>query len=169
MASFGKKPSPATLSLPTFLMKQKQLMDLRREGSNSCFQQQRPCAIVHAVDSQFPGTKGKRRCPMAKYLYQSSYTTEGVKGLLKDGGSKRRAAAEEVAQSLGGKVEAFYFAFGGTDAYVIIDLPDNASAAAGSLAVSASGAIQLKTTVLLTPEEMDSAAKKSVSYSPPGK
>lgn len=106
---------------------------------------------------------------MPKYLYQVSYAAEGVKGLLKDGGSKRKAAAEALAKSVGGKVEAFYFAFGQTDAYVIVDLPDNASAAAGALVVSATGAISLKTTVLITPEEMDTAAKKSVTYSPPGK
>jgi len=106
---------------------------------------------------------------MPKYLYQVSYAAEGAKGLLKDGGSKRKAAAEALVKSVGGKVEAFYFAFGQTDAYVIVDLPDNASAAAGALVVSATGAISLKTTVLITPEEMDAAAKKSVSYSPPGK
>ncbi len=106
---------------------------------------------------------------MPKYLYQSRYTVEGVKGLLKDGGSKRKAAAEAIAKSVGGKVEAFYFAFGDTDAYVILDLPDNASAAAGSLAVSAAGGAVIKTTALLTPEEMDKATKKKVSYSPPGK
>lgn len=105
---------------------------------------------------------------MPKYLYQASYTAQGAKGLLKDGGSKRRAAAEPLAKSLGGRVEAFYFAFGEPDAFVIVDVPDNVSAAAGSLIIGASGAIQIKTTVLLTPEEVDAAAKKSVSYSPPG-
>jgi uncharacterized protein with GYD domain len=105
---------------------------------------------------------------MPKYLYEASYTAGGVQGLLKDGGSKRRAVAEEVVKSIGGKVEAFYFAFGSTDAFVIMDLPDNVSAAAGSLAISSSGAITVRTTVLITPEEMDAATKKSVSYSPPG-
>lgn len=105
---------------------------------------------------------------MPKYLYQASYSVEGIKGLLKDGGSKRKAAAEAVAKSAGGKVEAFYFAFGQTDGFVIMDLPDNVSAAAGALAVSASGGVGVKTTVLITPEEMDAATKKSVSYNPPG-
>jgi len=106
---------------------------------------------------------------MPKYLYQASYTPEGTKGLLKDGASKRRAAVEEVAKALGGKVEAFYYAFGEPDVFVIVDVPDHASAAAVSLAVNASGAVRLKTTVLMTPEEMDAATKKSVSYRPPGK
>jgi uncharacterized protein with GYD domain len=77
---------------------------------------------------------------MPKYLIQASYTEDGVQGLLKDGGSKRRAAAERAIKDLGGKLEAFYFAFGDTDALVIADIPDNMSAAAVSLAVSASGA-----------------------------
>ena len=105
---------------------------------------------------------------MAKYLFQASYTTDGVKGLLKDGGSKRRAAAEAAIKGLGGKLEAFYFAFGDTDVFALADAPDNISAAAVSLAVSASGAVHAKITVLLTPEEMDQATKKSVSYRPPG-
>ena len=88
---------------------------------------------------------------------------------LKDGGSKRRAAAERAIKDLGGKLEAFYFAFGDTDAFVIADIPDNMSAAAVALAVSASGAVHAKTTVLMTPEEMDQATKKSVSYRPPGR
>ena len=106
---------------------------------------------------------------MPKYLIQASYTAEGVKGLLKDGGSKRRAVAEEAVKSLGGRLEAFYFAFGETDGVLIAELPDNVSAAAVSMVVNASGAIHTKTTVLLTPEEMDKAAKKTVTYRPPGK
>ena len=106
---------------------------------------------------------------MPKFLYQASYTAEGTKGLLKEGGSKRRAAVEEVMKALGGKVEAFYYAFGDPDVFLIVDVPDQASAAALSLAVNASGAVHLKTTVLMTPEEMDAAAKKTVSYRAPGK
>lgn len=105
---------------------------------------------------------------MPKYLIQASYTAEGAKGLLKDGGSRRRAVAEEAVKSLGGRMEAFYFAFGETDAFAIADMPDNASAAAVSLAVTASGAVQVKTTVPITPEEMDQATKKTISYRPPG-
>jgi uncharacterized protein with GYD domain len=105
---------------------------------------------------------------MPKYLIQASYSPEGVKGLLKGGGSARRAAVEAAAKSAGGKVEALYFAFGETDAVAIVDVPDNASAAALALAVSASGAGSAKTTVLLTPEEMDAATKKTISYRAPG-
>ena len=105
---------------------------------------------------------------MPKYLIQASYSAEGVKGLLKDGGSKRRAAAEAAIKGLGGTLEAFYFAFGDTDVFALADAPDNITAAAVSLAVSASGAGHTKITALLTPEEVDQATKKSVSYRPPG-
>ncbi len=105
---------------------------------------------------------------MPKFLFQGSYNAEGTKGLIKGGGSARRKAAEDIAKALGGKVEAFYFAFGESDAFVIADLPDAGSAAALSLAVNASGAVTGKTTVLLTPEEMDAAAKKTPPYRKPG-
>ena len=105
---------------------------------------------------------------MPKYLVQASYTSEGTKGLLKDGGTKRRVAVEQMVSGLGGKLEAIYYAFGDADAYVIVEAPDNVTAAAVSLAVNASGAVSLKTTPLLTPEEIDQAAKKSVNYRPPG-
>ena len=105
---------------------------------------------------------------MPKYLLQVNYTTEGAKGLIKDGGSKRRAAAQAAAESLGGRIESMYFAFGDTDAYVIADMPDHASTAAITLALGASGAATGRTTVLLTPEEMDQAAKKTPTYGPPG-
>src|SRR5207247_4711903 len=106
---------------------------------------------------------------MPKYLIQASDTAEGVQGLLKDGGSKRRAAAEQAIKGLGGRLEAFYFAFGDTDVFAIADAPDNMSAAAVSLVVTASGAVHARTTVLMTPEEMDQATQKSVSYRPPGR
>ena len=106
---------------------------------------------------------------MPKYLIQASYTAEGIRGLMKDGGSKRRAAAESVVKGVGGKLEAFYFALGETDVYVVADVPDNASAAAISLAVSGSGAVNARTTVLMTPEEMDQATKKTINYAPPGR
>jgi len=105
---------------------------------------------------------------MPKYLFQGSYSLEGVKGLLKDGGSKRRAVAQQAMQSVGGKLEAFYFAFGKHDVVGIADVPDNASIAAASLTIAASGAFRIRTTVLLTPEEVDEAAKKTIKYTPPG-
>ena len=105
---------------------------------------------------------------MPKYLIEASYTLEGVKGVQGAGGSARREAVEQVATSIGGQLEGFYFAFGDRDAYVIVDLPDNESAAAVALTVNASGGATVKTTVLLTPEEVDAAAKRSVDYRPPG-
>jgi uncharacterized protein with GYD domain len=89
---------------------------------------------------------------MPKYLFEASYTLEGAKGLIKDGGTKRRAAIEAVAKGLGGRLEAFYFAYGKTDAFVLVDLPDSVSATAVALTVGASGSVRLKTTVLITPE-----------------
>ena len=105
---------------------------------------------------------------MPKYLFEVDYTAEGTKGLLKEGGSKRRAVIEKSVEGLGGKVDAFYFTFGTRDAVVIADLPDNVSAVAISLAVSATGAVAYKTTPLITPAEVDQAAKKKVGYKPPG-
>ncbi len=108
---------------------------------------------------------------MAKYLIEASYSHEGLKGLVKDGGSGRRAAVEAATKALGGRVESMYYAFGTTDVYVVVEAPDNVSMAAFALAVGATGALaHLKTTVLLTTDEVDQAAKKStsVSYRPPG-
>ena len=105
---------------------------------------------------------------MAKYMFQATYTAGGAKGVLKDGGSARRAAIEELVSGMGGTVECFYFAFGGDDVYVILDLPDHESAAAASMTASAAGATQVRTIVLLTPEQIDAAAAKSVDYTPPG-
>jgi uncharacterized protein with GYD domain len=108
---------------------------------------------------------------VAKYLLIASYTSEGAKGVLKDGGSVRRDAATKAVAGVGGKVESFYFGFGSEDADVVVDYPDNASAAAASLTIGSSGAVSVRTVVLMTPEEMDDAAKKSksIDYSPPGK
>ena len=105
---------------------------------------------------------------MSKYLVKASYTQEGLKGLLKDGGTKRRAAIEQAVQGMGGKLQAFYFAFGETDVYAIADMPDNITAAAISIAVTASGTVRATAIVLITPEEMDQVVKKTINYRPPG-
>ena len=104
---------------------------------------------------------------MPKYLCQGSYTGEGLQGLLKEGGSKRRAMVEHLAKGLGGKLEAFYFAFGGDDFHIILDLPSNVDMAAVALVANASGAVKSRITVLLTPEEVDQATKKQVDFRPP--
>jgi len=106
---------------------------------------------------------------MAKYLVEARYTAEGAKGLAREGGTGRRAAAAKAVEGLGGKIEGFYYAFGDVDAYVIFDVPDNVSAAALSLAVGQSGGINTKTVVLITPEEMDRAGKKAVDFRAPGR
>ncbi len=105
---------------------------------------------------------------MAKYLLRAGYSRDGLAGLIKEGGSGRRDALEETIAGVGGTLDAFYYAFGECDLYMIADLPDNASAAAVSLAVSSVGAIDVNITVLLTPETVDEAVAKSVSYRPPG-
>lgn len=105
---------------------------------------------------------------MPKYLVEADYTVEGTKGLIKDGGSKRRAAVEAALKSVGGKLEAFYYTFGQRDAILIVDVPDVTSALALSLTVGASGSVTYKTTPLITVEEVDQAAKKTVGYRPPG-
>ena len=105
---------------------------------------------------------------MAKYLVKASYSAEGAKGVESGGGTSRRDAVAKMAEGLGGSLESFYFAFGETDAYVLLDLPDNRSAAAASLAVNAAGGASSEVVVLLTPEDMDEAAKLSVEYRPPG-
>jgi uncharacterized protein with GYD domain len=105
---------------------------------------------------------------MPKYLIEVNYVGEGINGLLKEGGTRRRAAVDELFKSMGGTVEAFYFAFGDKDVFIIGDLPDNASATALVLRVNASGAAQCNTKVLILPEEVDDAVKKTVTYRPPG-
>ena len=105
---------------------------------------------------------------MPKYLIQANYVGEGIKGLLKEGGTSRHAAVEKALSSVGGKLEGFYYAFGDTDAFVLVELPDNATAAALSLIVNAPGTVAAKITVLLTPEEIDAATKKTPNYRPPG-
>jgi uncharacterized protein with GYD domain len=105
---------------------------------------------------------------MPKYLVSGSYVGEGVKGLLKDGGTSRKEAVENLIEGLGGKVEAMYFAFGNEDFFIIADMPDNVKTAAGALIAKSTGAVSNKITVLLTPEELDQVSKISVDYRKPG-
>lgn len=105
---------------------------------------------------------------MPLYLWQASYTASGTQGLLKDGGSKRREAIQQMVEKAGGKVHFLYFAFGDADVVGVAEFPDQATGAALSLVVNASGAVRLRTTALLTAEEIDAATKKPVAYRPPG-
>lgn len=105
---------------------------------------------------------------MPKYLVRGCYTHEGLKGLMKDGGTGRKAAVTKAVEGLGGKVEAFYFALGEHDVYVVADLPDAIAATTIALAAVSSGAVTLNTVQLLTPEDVDAAIKKTVSYRSPG-
>jgi uncharacterized protein with GYD domain len=106
---------------------------------------------------------------MPKYLFEARYNPEGAIGLAKEGGTSRRDAVKKHLEDVGGKLESMYFAFGDVDCFIIVDLPDNVSAAALSLAVNESGLIASKAIVLLTPEDMDKASKKKVRFRGPGK
>ena len=105
---------------------------------------------------------------MPKYLIKAKYEADGAKGLIKEGGTGRRAAVIKATEALGGKLESFYFAYGEDDAYLIVDMPDPSSGLALSLAVNASGAVRLQTIPLITCEEIDAASQKTVSYRAPG-
>jgi uncharacterized protein with GYD domain len=105
---------------------------------------------------------------MSKFLMRGSFTRDGIKGLTKEGGTKRRQAVQQFFGALDGKLETLYFAFGDTDVYAVAEFPDNVTAAAVSLAANAAGLIHVKATVLITPEEMDQAAQKSEGLRPPG-
>jgi uncharacterized protein with GYD domain len=105
---------------------------------------------------------------MGKYLFQGTYTEQGLKGLLKEGGSGRVKAVEQLFKWLGGKVEVYYWAYGSDDFFIVADLPDGVSAMAASLFVNTAGAVKVRTTVLITPEELDRASHLTVAYRPPG-
>lgn len=105
---------------------------------------------------------------MPKYLLKVTYTADGARGLIKDGGSKRRATVQKLVEGVGGKLETFYYAYGPDDAFIIADLPDATSGLALSLAVNASGAVRLSTLPLIMPEEIDAASKKGIKYKAPG-
>jgi uncharacterized protein with GYD domain len=144
----------------------KQASTKRGESYESCvcflLESQLFCRLFRASNSELGG------CSVPNYLIQASYQAAGAKGLMSEGGSKRRDVASKAISAAGGKVDAFYFAFGEHDAYVVVDLPDNVSAATASLAINASGVVRTTTTVLLTSEEVDAATKKSVPYRAPG-
>jgi uncharacterized protein with GYD domain len=106
---------------------------------------------------------------MAKYLISASYSAEGLRGLQRDKASGRRQAVSAAVEGLGGKVECLYYALGQDDVYVIVDMPDNASAAALGVAASATGLVHARTTALITVEEVDRALEKSVNYRAPGR
>ena len=105
---------------------------------------------------------------MPRYLFIGGYTADGAKGVLKDGGTKRRKAATEVMASTGGTLEDIFWAFGSDDFYVLATFPSHAAAAAASLKVGASGAINIRTVVVLSAEDLDAASQLSPKYSPPG-
>jgi uncharacterized protein with GYD domain len=106
---------------------------------------------------------------MAKYMVIANYTADGVKGVLKNGGTARSDAVAKAIAGVGGSVESFHFAFGADDVYVVVDLPGNVAAASLAMVVSATGLTECRVVVLLTPAEIDEAAKLQVDYTPPGK
>jgi uncharacterized protein with GYD domain len=113
-------------------------------------------------------TAARRESNMAKFLIQGSYTAEGAKGLIKEGGTGRKAAIQKALEGLGGTLDSIYYTFGADDVVVICEMPDTISGLALSLAVNASGAVRISTTPLLSVEDVDAACKKTVSYRPAG-
>ena len=105
---------------------------------------------------------------MPKYLIRATYTTEGIKGLVRDSASGRRADVQSAVKALGGSVEVFYYMFGDDDAVMVVELPDPISAAALSLTTSGSGAVRVRTTPLLSVEEVDQALEIKTQYRAPG-
>ena len=105
---------------------------------------------------------------MPKFMAKAHYNADGARALMKEGGSSRVAAVTKAAKAIGGKVESFYFAYGGDDAFVIVDVPNEAAGLALSLAVNASGAVTLEMVPLITPKQMDDSAKVTVKYRAPG-
>jgi uncharacterized protein with GYD domain len=120
-----------------------------------------PCAVTLAASSHEVSN-------MSKFLVTASYTADGAKGLMQEGGTKRRAAATAAIESVGGSVDCFYYAFGADDVVAIADFPDDASATAVSLMINSTGAVNLKLTPLMTVEDIDAAAAKTASYRAPG-
>jgi uncharacterized protein with GYD domain len=114
------------------------------------------------------GHQNHEEVGMPKYLWKGNYSPQGVKGLLKEGGTAREKAVRELLEGIGGKLDAYYYALGDHDAYCIIDVPDNATATAVSLAIAAAGITKVQTIALLTSAEVDQAVKKPVRYRPPG-
>ncbi len=105
---------------------------------------------------------------MPKYLVHASYTVEGTKGLIQEGGTSRRSTVNQLISGMGGNMESFYYTFGDSDVVVIADMPDDEAMTALALAINASGAVNIKTTVLITPEQVDEAVKRTIGYRPPG-
>jgi uncharacterized protein with GYD domain len=136
--------------------------------------------VVYAISSRLlPGSEEDSRktwrlgsvlqkeVPATRYPNQAAYTKSGLDGLPEEGGSNHRKAVAQAAESLAGALEAFYYAFGGTDVSAILDLPDSVSASAFSLLIAAGGGATVKTTVLITPEKVGQATKETVEYRPP--
>jgi uncharacterized protein with GYD domain len=105
---------------------------------------------------------------MAKYLLEVSYSPDGMKGVMKEGGTSRMTMVEKLASNMGGSIESFHFAFGKNDAYVIAEFPSEVDAAAVAMTVNAAGAASVRSVPLLTPEQIDEATQKTVEYRPPG-
>ncbi|TLM71592.1 GYD domain-containing protein [Pseudarthrobacter sp. NamB4] len=105
---------------------------------------------------------------MPKYLFEANYVGDGIKGLMQEGGTKRREALEKALSSVGGSLESFYYAFGYYDVLGVFEVPDDASAAALSLLINSTGNVNVRLKPLLTAETIDEAAKKTPSYRAPG-
>lgn len=105
---------------------------------------------------------------MPKYLFYGSYTPEGYRGLMKEGGSERIDVSKRALESVGGSLESFYYSNGEQDFYIIVNLPDHVISTAVTLIGNASGTFRIRAVPLLTPEEMDEVVKYQVDFRAPG-
>jgi uncharacterized protein with GYD domain len=115
-----------------------------------------------------PAPRTQEENIMPKYLFEATYVGQGIKGLMQEGGTKRREALVEALKSVGGTLESFYYAFGYYDVLGVFEAPDDASAAALSLLINSSGNVNVRLKPLLTVEDLDEAAKKTPTYRAPG-
>jgi len=106
---------------------------------------------------------------MSKYLIKANYNSDGAAGLAAKGGSARRDAVGKMVAEAGGSIDCFYYAWGETDAYLVVEMPSDEAMLGIALSVNKSGATTITTTPLMTPEQVDAAASSAPGYTPPGK
>ena len=98
---------------------------------------------------------------MGLYLYIGSYSAEGRKGLIAEGGSSREAATRALVESVGGKIERYAFAIGPFDFVIVAEMPDDSAALIPPLIANSTGTVSVTTTKLVSPADMDGVARKA--------
>ncbi|MEU4717299.1 GYD domain-containing protein [Micromonospora purpureochromogenes] len=105
---------------------------------------------------------------MAWFLLKSTYTVDGLKGLVKDGGTKRAEVVRKMIEDAGGRMESMHFAFAEDDTYVLCELPDQKTVTGLAVAIGATGSLSVRITPVLTPAEVDEVTRMKTTYTPPG-